>query len=49
MQYLCATRTRQASLQCLNRWVVFVYTMSNRIPFLKPYTQVTPFEPWLTR
>jgi len=37
-QYLCTTRTRQASPRCSNVRVVFFYTMSNRIPFQKPYT-----------
>ena len=38
MQYLCTTRTRQASQRCSNVRVVLFYTMNNRIPFQKPYT-----------
>ena len=36
------TRTRQASSQCLNRRVVFFYTMSNRIPFQNTIRPMLP-------
>lgn len=36
MAYLCSARTRQASSQCLNRRVVFLYTLM-AIPFNKQY------------
>lgn len=40
MAYLCSARTRQASSQCLNRRVVFLYTLM-AIPFNKQYESPT--------
>ena len=39
MPYLCSTRTRQASQRCSNERVVFLYYMTERIPFGKHYTE----------